>query len=215
MGLQRGLRPKAEEAVESELSAVLHDQGFGLWGDALFPPVDIRFGHLPTIIVTSRRDKIARVERRLLRPELGVHRARAGWKTSYFEKHDLSAIVGNSGGTVDVSDAGDRHRLAPLGPAHGGARVVARVLVLPAVRAGILDFGGDGDAQRDSSGHCRVGSWETRPLYAWAATSTENARRYLPQEDRDPSVHPDDARDPAARGRASRRGKGTRRRRST
>ena len=47
LALQRSLRPKAEEAVESELSAVLLGEGFGWWGNLLFPPVDIRFGHLP------------------------------------------------------------------------------------------------------------------------------------------------------------------------
>ena len=120
LGIQRGLRPKAEEAVESELSAVLLDEGFGWCGDALFPPVDIRFGELPTIIVTSRRDKIARLERRLLRPELEyIERGRL--EDELLEKHDLSAIVGNLAGAVDVSDAGDRHRLAAFGSADGGA----------------------------------------------------------------------------------------------
>ena len=96
-GFSVGLRPKAEEAVESELSGVLHDEGFGWWSDALFPPVDIRFGELPTIIVTSRRDKIARVERRLLRPELEyIERGRL--EDELLEKHDLSAIVGNLAG---------------------------------------------------------------------------------------------------------------------
>ena len=34
---QRALRPRAEEAVESELSAVLEDEGFGWRGLLLFP----------------------------------------------------------------------------------------------------------------------------------------------------------------------------------
>ena len=97
LDLQRGLRPKAEEGVESELSAVLLTQGFGWWGNVLFPPVDIRFGHLPTIIVTSRRDKIARLERLLLRPELEyIERGRL--EDALLEEHDLSAIVGNLAG---------------------------------------------------------------------------------------------------------------------
>ncbi len=96
-GLQRSLRPKAEEAVESELSSVLLSEGFGWWGNLLFPPVDIKFGQLPTIIVTSRRDKIARLERLLLEPKLEyIERGRL--EDALLEQHDLSAIVGNLAG---------------------------------------------------------------------------------------------------------------------
>ena len=184
LGLQRGLRPKAEEAVESELSAVLHDQGFGLWGDVLFPPVDIRFGHLPTIIVTSRRDKIARLERRLLRPELEyIERGRL--EDELLEEHDLSAIVGNLAGlstyptlVKDTDSLRSVLRTAahewlhvywffrPFGQAFWISEEMATLNETAADIAGrelgdetFVRMGGDLD---------------------------ENARRYLPQEERDP-----------------------------
>ena len=184
LGLQRSLRPKAEEAVESELSAVLHDQGFGLWGEVIFPPVDIRFGHLPTIIVTSRRDKIARLERLLLRPELEyIERGRL--EDELLEKYDLSAIVGNLAGlstyptlVTDTASLRSVLRTAahewlhvywffrPFGQAFWISEEMATLNETAADIAGremgddtFVRMGGDLD---------------------------DNARRYLPQEDRDP-----------------------------
>ena len=184
LGIQRGLRPKAEEAVESELSAVLLNEGFGWWGDALFPPVDIRFGHLPTIIVTSRRDKIARVERRLLRPELEyIERGRL--EDELLEKHDLSAIVGNLAGlstyptlVTDTDSLRSVLRTAahewlhvywffrPFGQAFWTSEEMATLNETAADIAG-RELGDETFA--------RMGG-----------DLTENARRYLPQEERDP-----------------------------
>ena len=184
LDLQRGLRPKAEEAVESEVSAVLHDHGFGWWGDVLFPPVDIRFGHLPTIIVTSHRDKIARLERLLLRPELEyIERGRL--EDELLERYDLSAIVGNLAGlstyptlVTDTDSLRSVLRTAahewlhvywffrPFGQAFWTSEEMATLNETAADIAGrelgdetFARMGGDLD---------------------------DNARRYLPQEDRDP-----------------------------
>lgn len=94
---QGSLRPAAEEAVEAELSAVLVDEGFGWLLDVVFPPVDIKFGQMPTIIVTSRRDAIERLERVLLEPNIkGLDRGIL--EDEILEEHDLSAIVGNLAG---------------------------------------------------------------------------------------------------------------------
>ncbi len=184
LGLQRGLRPKAEEAVESELSAVLHDQGFGLWGDALFPPVDIRFGHLPTIIVTSRRDKIARLERRLLRPELEyIERGRL--EDELLEEHDLSAIVGNLAGLSTyptlVKDT-DSLRSVLRTAAHEWLHVYwffrpfGQAFWISEEMATLNETAADiAGRELGDATFVRMGG-----------DLEENARRYLPQEDRDP-----------------------------
>ena len=94
---QRALRPRAEEAVESELSAVLEDEGFGWRGPLLFPPVDIKFARMPTMIVTSRRDKIERIERLLLQPDL-EHIKRGELEDTLLGEYGLSAFVGDLAG---------------------------------------------------------------------------------------------------------------------
>ncbi len=181
---QRGLRPRAEESVESELSAVLRDQGFGLWGDVVFPPVDIRFGRMPTIIVTSRRDKIARVERRLLVPDLEyIERGRL--EDTLLAEHDLSAIVGNLAGLStyptlvrDTDSLRSALRTAahewlhvywffrPFGQSFWTSEEMATLNETAADIAG-RELGDETFARMD-------GDLE------------ENAQRYLPQEERDP-----------------------------
>lgn len=94
---QRALRPRAEEAVESELSAVLEDEGFGWQGPLLFPPVDIKFARMPTMIVTSRRDKIERLDRLLLQPDL-EHIKRGELEDTLLSEYGLSAFVGDLAG---------------------------------------------------------------------------------------------------------------------
>lgn len=94
---QRALRPRAEEAVESELSAVLEDEGFGWRGPLLFPPVDIKFARMPTMIVTSRRDKIERLDRLLLQPDL-EHIKRGELEDTLLGEYGLSAFVGDLAG---------------------------------------------------------------------------------------------------------------------
>ena len=94
---QRALRPRAEEAVESELSAVLEDERFGWRGPLLFPPVDIKFARMPTMIVTSRRDKVERLERLLLQPDL-EHIKRGELEDTLLGEYGLSAFVGDLAG---------------------------------------------------------------------------------------------------------------------
>lgn len=94
---QRALRPRAEEAVESELSAVLEDEGFAWRGLLLFPPVDIKFARMPTMIVTSRRDKIERLERLLLQPDLEYIK-RGELEDALLDEYGLSAFTGDLAG---------------------------------------------------------------------------------------------------------------------
>ena len=184
LGLQRGLRPKAEEAVESEVSAVLHDHGFGWWGGLLFPPVDIRFGHLPTIIVTSRRDKIERLERLLLRPELEyIERGRL--EDAILDKHDLSAIVGNLAGLSTyptlVTDT-DSLRSVLRTAAHEWLHVYWFFRPFGQAFWTSEEMATLNETAADIAGR-ELGD-ET--FVRMGGDLADNARRYLPQEDRDP-----------------------------
>ena len=184
LALQRGLRPKAEEAVESEVSAVLLTQGFGWWGNLLFPPVDIRFGHLPTIIVTSRRDKIERLERLLLRPELEyIERGRL--EDAILDQYDLSAIVGNLAGLSTyptlVTDT-DSLRSVLRTAAHEWLHVYWFFRPFGQAFWTSEEMATLNETAADIAGR-ELGD-ET--FVSMGGDLSDNARRYLPQEDRDP-----------------------------
>ena len=55
---KRKLQPEAEESVEAEVSAVLATLGLESRIGLIWPPVDVRFGEPPTLLVISPRDKI-------------------------------------------------------------------------------------------------------------------------------------------------------------
>ena len=67
---ERKLRPEAEEAVEAEIAAVIAeldvDSRFGI----VWPPIDIRFSDLPTLLVISPRNEISMVGAVFLDPEI-------------------------------------------------------------------------------------------------------------------------------------------------
>ena len=91
------LRAGAEEAVESELSAVLIVEGFGSRFNLIFPPVDIRFDKPPTMLIISPRDRIELVEAVMLHPDIpGFERNRI--ETKLLEDYNLSALVDNLAG---------------------------------------------------------------------------------------------------------------------
>ena len=67
---ERELRPEVEETVEAEIHAVIAeldiDSRFGI----VWPPIDIRFGDLPTLLVISPRNEINMVGAVFLDPEI-------------------------------------------------------------------------------------------------------------------------------------------------
>ena len=94
---KEALRGWAEEAVEAEVSAVLIDEGFGSRVGLIFPPVDIWFGEPPTVLVTSPRDRIERLETILLLPDIEpIERDRI--ETEILKQYDLSSLVVDLGG---------------------------------------------------------------------------------------------------------------------
>ena len=55
---ERELRPEAEEAIEAEIASVVDGAGLGSRLGIVWPPVDIRLGDPPTLLVLSPRDDI-------------------------------------------------------------------------------------------------------------------------------------------------------------
>ena len=91
------LRPKAEEAIESEISAMLIDEGLGSRFGLLFPPVDLRFTEPPTLLIISPRDRIHYQEGVLLDPDIPVFE-RDELEREVMAGYDLSALVDNIAG---------------------------------------------------------------------------------------------------------------------
>ena len=91
------LRAGAEEAIEAELSAVLIEHGLDWRLGWLLPPVDLRFGQPPTMLVTSPRDRLQRMEALLLQPELDVFE-RDRLEKEILEGHNVSGLVVNLAG---------------------------------------------------------------------------------------------------------------------
>ena len=91
------LRPEAEEAIESEVSATLIDEGLGSRFGLIFPPVDLRFTEPPTLLIISPRDRIHYQEGVLLDPDIPVFE-RAELETEVMTRYDLSALVDNIAG---------------------------------------------------------------------------------------------------------------------
>ena len=94
---KKKLRAGAEEAIEAELSAVLIEQGLGRHLGWLLPPVDLRFGQPPTMLITSPRERLQRIETLLLQPELdGFEMDRL--EKEILERHNVSGLVVNLAG---------------------------------------------------------------------------------------------------------------------
>ena len=91
------VRPVVEQTVESEISAVLVDEGFASRIGAILPPVDTVFDRSPALLVTSPRDRIFRQSNTLLRHGIS-HDERDSLEERILRERNLSAIVENTGG---------------------------------------------------------------------------------------------------------------------
>lgn len=92
-GLSRG----AEETIESYISAVIVQEELGLFGDVVFPPVDVRLTQPPKLLVVSPRERIERKYDALLRPDLRLSE-REVVEYGILQKDNLSALVEDIGG---------------------------------------------------------------------------------------------------------------------
>ncbi len=91
------LSPRAQAAMESQVAAVLKQEGLGsLWG-GVFPPVDVVFTSTPLVLVVSPRDRIERQDSFLLNNRMTVSEME-GLETRILEEQDLAALVLRAGG---------------------------------------------------------------------------------------------------------------------
>ena len=94
----KALQPWVEETVESLITDELRRQEIPITiGPFIFPPVDIAFDLLPTILVTSPRTEINRLDSFLLKPALSPT-TRDSIEEMLLDKEDLSSIVEDLGG---------------------------------------------------------------------------------------------------------------------
>ena len=97
--LRHDIRNDVEETLESELSSVIRTEGMGLFGEVVFPPVDIRLVETPKVLITSPRDRIERRDGILLDPHISVE-SREEVESHLLEDEDISALVLDIGGVA-------------------------------------------------------------------------------------------------------------------
>ena len=87
----------AEETVEGYISAVLVEEGLGMFGGVVFPPVDVRLTQPPKLLIVSPRERIDRKHDVLLRPDLSLSE-RERVEHRIFRDDNMSALVEDIGG---------------------------------------------------------------------------------------------------------------------
>lgn len=114
------LEGPVESAIESRVSAVLHDASVGWPLPGQFPPVDIELASSPRILVVSPRSRIERLQAEPLRPDLDRNAAQAIEATEE-RTPDRSALVVPSGGIATypaIVAIGDSYRDTVSASAH-------------------------------------------------------------------------------------------------
>ena len=97
LGRERGLRAEAEEAVEAEIAAVVADIGLGSRFGVVWPPVDIRFGDLPALLVISPRGEMNMAGAVFLDPDIEPFE-RDEIERQVFDEVDYAAYVDDIAG---------------------------------------------------------------------------------------------------------------------
>jgi len=98
-GQRAALRNDVEETIESEISTVIRAHGLGLFGEVVFPPVDVRLEAPPMVLVTSPRDRIERLDDVLLEADIAIE-SRKEFEERVTEKLGLSSLVLEVGGVA-------------------------------------------------------------------------------------------------------------------
>ncbi len=106
---QSRLRPQVEETVEGAIADELVSLGFRAW-TGVFPPVDTVLTGSPTVLVTSPRERIARLDDVILQTGL-TNEQRERIENGVESETRLSALVVNTGGiafypSITLPDAG-------------------------------------------------------------------------------------------------------------
>ena len=82
----------AEETIEAHISAVLVEEGLGMFGEVVFPPVDVRLTQPPKLLIVSPRERINRKHDVLLRPDMNLSE-REAVEYRILLNDNLSALV--------------------------------------------------------------------------------------------------------------------------
>jgi hypothetical protein len=113
--LRQGLsdmQTDVEETVESEISAILVEEGFSSRIGVIFPPVDTVFAASPGVLIISPRDRIAQISSTLLKPGIPGD-VRNELEELIFREDGVSALVVSTGGVATypsvVSISGNLH----------------------------------------------------------------------------------------------------------
>ena len=93
------MKAGVEETLESEVSAVLVQEGLSSRIGLIFPPVDVSLSSPPMVLVVSPRDRIERVETVLLKPDMKIEDMEA-LEEKIFQEQGLSALVAGIGGVA-------------------------------------------------------------------------------------------------------------------
>jgi hypothetical protein len=91
------LTSEVEETIEASISAVLAEEELAFLGWFVFPPVDIRLGEPPKLLITSPRDRIQRTHDVLLESSINLE-GREGIEDTLLEEANMSALVEDIGG---------------------------------------------------------------------------------------------------------------------
>ena len=93
------IKAGVEETLESEVSAVLEQEGLKSGLGFVFPPVDLALSNPPRVLVTSPRDRIERLSTLLLKPNMRVEDMES-LEDKVLEERDLAALVTGIGGVA-------------------------------------------------------------------------------------------------------------------
>ena len=108
----RQMQPNVEETMESEISAVLVDQGFSSRIGVIFPPVDTVYASSPGVLILSPRDRIVQTDSTLLKPGIS-NQERGRLEDLIFQEDGVSALIVSTGGVATfpsvVSASGSLH----------------------------------------------------------------------------------------------------------
>ena len=96
---RRRMRATVEETIESEISAVLSQEGFSSRIGLIFPPVDTVFSRSPGVLILSPRDRIHRLDTILMKPGLSAE-VRDQIEGRILQSDNLAALVESTGGVA-------------------------------------------------------------------------------------------------------------------
>ena len=94
---REGMRADVEETIEAGISYVIVYEDLSTVGQFIFPPVDIRLGDPPKLLITSPRDRIERAHDVLLSTDVTLQE-REAIESQLLTESDMAALVENIGG---------------------------------------------------------------------------------------------------------------------